>query len=311
MKTEQSSKPPGGVIPILSTPFTPEGAVDEESFQNLIEAAIAGGAHGLAMFGLASEYYKLSEGERALLIQILVRQAARRCPVIVSITAHSTVLAKREAAQAADYGADALMLMPPFFLGPSTQAIMRHIEEVAAVTKLPLILQYAPLQTGRVIEAAAFAELSKRVPQLTHVKVDLVPSGPMISDLCSHGVACLVGYMGLHLPEDFSRGASGVMPTVAVTPALAEIWRLLDDDQEKARSLHQELLPLLDFMMQSVEFLISCEKEILVRLGILRSSYRREPAIHLDRAQKAELDIHLARLAGRLSTIKKNLLSSI
>jgi 4-hydroxy-tetrahydrodipicolinate synthase len=303
MKSGQSSQSLGGVIPILSTPFTPEGTVDYESFRNLIEAAIAGGARGLAMFGLASEYYKLSEDERALLIQTLVQQTARRCPVIVSVTAHSTVLAKREAAQAADFGADALMLLPPFFLGPSTQAVMRHIREVTAVTKLPMILQYAPLQTGRSIEAAAFAELSRSLPQLTHVKVDLVPSGPMVSDLCSHGVACLVGYMGLHLPEDFSRGAAGVMPTVAVTPALAEIWRLLGEDPEKARGFHDELLPLLNFMMQSVEFLISCEKEILFRQGVLRSPHSREPAIHLDHVQRAEFDILLTRLAGALGPL--------
>lgn len=304
MKNAQSSQPFGGVIPILATPFTPDGAVDEESFRNLIDAAIAGGAHALAMFGLASEYYKLADDERALLIQILVRHTARRCPVIVSITAHSTELAKREAALAAGSGADALMLLPPFFLGPSRQAVARHIQEVAHAVKLPMILQYAPLQTGQIIETAAFEELSKRVPNLKHVKVDMVPAGPTISDLCSRGIACLVGYMGLDLPEDFSCGATGVMPTVSVTAALTEIWRLLDDDPEKARSLHQELLPLLNFMMQSVEFLIACEKEILVQMGVLHSSYRREPAIHLDRAQRAELDLLLARLPHGLSLMK-------
>ncbi|MGH9616778.1 MAG: dihydrodipicolinate synthase family protein [Acidobacteriaceae bacterium] len=304
MNSGQGKKLLGGVIPVLSTPFTPDGAVDRESFRALIEAAIAGGANGLAMFGLASEYYKLSEDERSGLVQVLVQQTAKRCPVVISITAHSTVLAKKEAAQAAEYGADVLMIMPPFFLGPSMHAVVQHIREVAAVVRLPMILQYAPLQTGRFIEAAVFAELSRSVPNLTHVKVDLVPSGPMVSDLCSRGVGCLVGYMGLHLPEDFFRGAAGVMPTVAVTPALSEIWRLLSNDREKARSLHQELLPLLNFMMQSVEFLISCEKEILFRLGVLRSSYCREPTIHLDHAQKAELDIHIARLADRLGLIK-------
>lgn len=304
MKIEQNDKPIGGVIPILSTPFKTDGEVDYESFRELIETAIGGGAHGLAMFGLASEYYKLSDEERAHLTQTLVQQTAKRCPVIISITDHSTVLAKREAAQAAEYGADALMVMPPFFLGPSIQTVERHIREVASTVKLPTILQYAPLQTGRSIEAATFAEWSKSIPNLTHVKVDLVPSGPMISDLSSRGVACLVGYMGLHLPEDFSRDLAGVMPTVAVTPALEAIWRLLDDDPEKARSLHQDLLPLLNFMMQSVEFLIACEKEILFRMGVLRSSYCREPAIHLDQTQKAELDLLVARLADVFGSIK-------
>lgn len=294
-----------GVIPILATPFTPEGEVDEASFRSLIEAAIAGGAHALAMFGLASEYYKLSDAERARLIQILVQQTAGRRPVIISITTHSTSLARREAAAAARYGADALMILPPFFLAPSTGAIIEHIRAVTSEVKLPTVVQYAPIQTGRTIGADAFAELSRSLPHITHVKVDLVPSGPMISSLGAQGVGSLVGYMGLHLPEDFSRGVSGVMPTVAVTPALLEIWRLLHENDEEARRLHQEILPLLSFMMQSVEFLIACEKRILTGLGILRSPNCREPAIHLDRAQEAELDAHLLHLARWMDPLKE------
>lgn len=123
----------------------------------------------------------------------------------------------------------------------------------------------------------------------------------LISGLRAQKVDSLVGYMGLHLPEDFVRGVAGVMPTLAVCPALVEIWHLLELDPLKARRLHQELLPLLIFMMQSVEFLLACEKELLVRGEILRSAFRREPAFSLDVIQQHELEAHANRLNAYLA----------
>lgn len=279
----------GGVIPILPTPFTPKGVIDEEGFANVIEAAIASKVSAVAMFGLASEYYKLSDSERAHLVDVLVRQVAKRCPVIISVVAHATELAVEEAVRAVEAGADALMILPPFFLGPQTDAIIQHIHDVASAVSVPVIVQYAPIQTGRVIEAQVFAKLRRQLPNISHIKVDLVPSGTMISSLRRCGVNSLVGYMGLHLPEDFLLGVSGVMPTVSVSAAFVAIWRLLAQDEQQARSLHRELAPLLNFMMQSVEFLIACEKELLLRRGVIRSAFCRQPAYRLDRTQRREL----------------------
>jgi 4-hydroxy-tetrahydrodipicolinate synthase len=285
----------GGVLPILPTPFTAEGAIDDDGFAKVIEAAIASGVQGVSMFGLASEYYKLSDAERANLTTMLVRQVGKRCPVVISIVSHATKLAVAEAIQAVEAGADALMIFPPFFLGPSSHAIIKHIREIAAAVPVPVIVQYAPLQTGRPIEVRTFAELHTELPNISHVKVDLVPSGPLISALCSYGVGTLAGYMGLHLPEDVSRGLGGVMPTVSVSARFVRIWQLMAQDEQQARSLHCEMLPLLNLMMQSIECLIACEKELLVRCGIIRSAHCREPAYHLDSIQKCELDGHAAR----------------
>lgn len=285
-----------GVIPVLPTPFTPDGDVDDDSFLRVIDAAIADGADALAMFGLASEYYKLSDSERAHLVRLLVQHAAKRCPVIISITPHATKLAVGEARQAVEAGADALMIAPPFFLAPGVDSIVQHIREVARAAAVPILVQYAPLQTGRWIDPWVFHGLQQEIQNLASVKVDLVPSGPTISALRSLGVDSLVGYMGLHLPEDFSRGVNGVMPSVSVCRFFVEIWKALDADRQKAWSLHGRILPLLTFMMQSIEGLIACEKELLCWAGILRSSYRRSPSCDLDGKQLGEL----RRLASSL-----------
>jgi dihydrodipicolinate synthase/N-acetylneuraminate lyase len=290
----------GGVIPILPTPFTSQGGIDREGFTRAIDAAIHAGAHGVTMFGLASEYYKLADAERDDLTRLLIDHVATRCMAIISIIPHATQLAVSEAMRAAEYGADALMLMPPFFLGTPIADIVRHIRQVASAVSIPVILQYAPLQTGRVIDSATFATLRSELPNITHVKVDLVPSGPTLSALRANGVDSLVGYMGLHLPEDFSRGTSGVMPTVSITPAMVKLWNLLGTDKEQAKQLHAQILPFLNFTMQSVEFLIACEKELLVQAGVITSAFCRSPGYTLDATQRGELQWHKQRLGDLL-----------
>lgn len=289
-----------GIIPILATPFTERGEVDGDSFVRLIEASLQDGVQGLAMFGLGSEYYKLTDNERASLMERLVRQVKGRVPVIISITDHAREVAVQRAREAVDRGADALMVMPPFFLSPSVEAILGHIQAVAQAVAVPIIVQYAPLQTGKVIDAQAFVGLHRTHPNVTHIKVDLVPSGGMISALAQASggsLQSLVGYMGLHLPDDAARGVAGCMPTVSLARAFVDLWKLLRQGGDAAWSFHQKLLPILNFLMQSVEMLIACEKLLLVRRGIIASAYCREPAFHPDRFQLAELDRHAGDLA--------------
>jgi 4-hydroxy-tetrahydrodipicolinate synthase len=298
-----------GVIPVLPTPFTAEGEVDEVGFRNVIDAAIADGVGGLAMFGMASEYVKLSDAEKACLTQILVGQTAKRVPVVVSITHHSLEVARKEAAAAMRAGADALMIMPPFFMAPSPDAVQNHIATIVAETAAPVIVQYAPIQTGTSLTAETCVALHQKHPNFAYVKVDLIPSGPMISRLqalSNKSLKSMVGYMGLYLPHDVARGAVAVMPTVSVSRTFVELFRLLRADYDEGHKLHERLLPLLNFMMQSVEMLVAVEKILLQRRGLLVSAYCRSPRWTLDALHIAELDYLCSSmddlLPSRLST---------
>ena len=178
---EKPVEPLTGVIAILATPFTEGGDVDWEGFLNLVEAAMGDGVHGLAMFGLASEYYKLTEAERTKLTEWMIQQVNGRVPVIISITDHAREVAVQHGREAVALGADTLMVMPPFFLSPSADAFRRHVEAIASPVAVPIILQYAPLQAGRTVEAEVFAGLHRSHPNVTHIKVDLVPSGSVVT----------------------------------------------------------------------------------------------------------------------------------
>lgn len=297
MAARYVSQPLQGVIPILPVPFTNRGAVDDESFRKVVEASVGDRVDGLAIFGLASEYAKLTEDERLLLIRSLVDQVSGRVPVIVSITHHSLEVAERQAGEAAHMGATALMVLPPFLLSPGPSAVKAHIRTVAAAVDLPVIVQYAPAQAGADFTLDLLAEIVREYPNLQYLKVDQVPSGPTVSGAVSRGLKAMVGYMGLFLPQDMKRGAVAVMPTVSVAKGLVRLWQLLQENPEEGRRAHQKVLPLLQFMMQSVEMLVAVEKLLLVQRGWIAHDYRRAPRRDLDDWQKREIETLCAEQA--------------
>ncbi|HJQ29353.1 MAG TPA: dihydrodipicolinate synthase family protein, partial [Rubrobacter sp.] len=170
-----------GCFPILATPFLPDGDIDEDSVARLIKHLDTAGLPGFTMFGLASEFYKLSDADSETLIEIAFGARAEGQTIIVSVTAHSHEVAVKQARRAENAGAEALMLLPPFFLGPSEDDIRRHVLEVAGATSLPIMVQYAPAQTGVRMTADAFLDLNRRAPNVRYVKVESAPPGPLIS----------------------------------------------------------------------------------------------------------------------------------
>jgi dihydrodipicolinate synthase/N-acetylneuraminate lyase len=300
MPGKWKNKSISGVIPILPTPFNKEGEVDESDFIRVIEATLADGVNGVTMFGLASEAHKLTDDERRRLSVLLIAQAAGRVPVIISVIHHSLEVAVQESVWAAKAGADAIMVMPPCLMAPGEVAVRDHIAAIASAVDLPVIVQYAPAQTGTNLSAETLTEIHRAHSNFSHVKVDLVPSGPMISSLrnCSgSSLRSMVGYMGLHLPDDVRRGVSAVMPTVSLGRAFVHLFELLQAEADEGRRLHEKLLPLLNFMMQSVEMLIAVEKQLLVRRGIIKSERCRAPAWAIDSFQMAELEQYATGLA--------------
>lgn len=308
MEKQLTSKPvPGGIVPILATPFNDRGEVDEDSFVRLIEASINDGVSGLAMFGLASEYYKLSDAERVLITKLLIDRVAGRVPVVVSITHHSREVAVKQAREAAEIGADALMIMPPFFLAPGIPAVTQHIEAICEAVTVPVIIQYAPLQTGMIIDVATLLGIHKKCPNLTHIKVDLMPSGPLIAALeqfSGGSLKTILGYMGLQLPDAVMRGATGCMPTASLNRAFVHLFGLLKKNMDEGFAFRQRMLPMLNFMMQSVEMLTACDKMLLLRRRIISSAYCRAPSYTLDNLQREELERHAGDLAEYLPLVQ-------
>jgi dihydrodipicolinate synthase/N-acetylneuraminate lyase len=293
-----------GCYPILATPFTPDGEIDDQSVARLVRHLREASLPGFTMFGLASEFYKLSDADRETLIEDAFEAREPDQTAIISVTAHSWEVAIKQARRAEEAGADALMLLPPFFLGPSEADLRRHVLEVAGAVSLPVMVQYAPAQTGVAVAADFFLHLNEEASNVRYVKVESVPPGPMISaitDGSGGAVKCLVGYGGLQLLDALSRGAVGVQPASSVADYYPHILRAFDEgDLDEAYALHADLLPLVNLLMQGIEPLNKLEKIILQKRGLIATDYCRAASYEPDEHTLAELDRFMGRIATRL-----------
>jgi dihydrodipicolinate synthase/N-acetylneuraminate lyase len=280
-----------GVSPVLEVPFHDDESVDYDGFSDVVAHVLGTGVTSVMFPGFASEFHKLADDERQLLRGRLLDQTRGRddLAAIVAVQDHATVVAARRAAEAVADGADVINLLPPYLLGPSRAAVRAHVRAVlSAVTPTPVVLQYAPAQTGTSLDAETIASIAADHTNLVAVKVESTPPGALIAALAqtTPPLPALVGYAGLQLPDALRRGAVGVQPGCSFTELYVLLWRLWEaGDKPAALALHRRMLPYLSYWMQSVELIVAAEKLISLRRGLIHSATCRAPAHALDHGE--------------------------
>ena len=276
-----------GICPIVASPFTDNGEVDYESLDKLVKHLLNGGCHAVTLFGIAGEYYKLSDDEREKMAQVTIKAAKEvGGKTIISVTDHSTEVAVKRAKHFEELGADCLMLLPPFFLKPGAKYLYEHMRAIANAVEIPIMAQYAPEQTGVAIPPETFCKLEKECPNMIYYKIECKPAGPYVTNLMNltdGKMKIFVGNAGFQLIECMDRGAIGAMPGCSMYDVYLDIYNhYADGDRETAIKLHNKLLPMLNHIRQNVEQIISFEKRILKRRGIIASDYCRKPSYDTD-----------------------------
>lgn len=277
-----------GICPIIATPFTKTGLVDDESLEREVSCMADNGCHGVTLFGIAGEYYKLSDEESARMVRVVVDTCKKKgIPSIISVTQHATEVAVQRAKFYQDCGADSLMLLPPFFLKPGAGAIYEHMKAVCSAVDIPVVVQYAPEQTGVAIAPEIMANLQNDVSTELYYKIECKPAGGYISNLLritDNGVKVFIGNAGYQFIECFDRGAIGAMPGGSMFDLYLKIYDLyLSGDRAAAMELHGSvLLPFLNHIRQNVEMIIAYEKRIMMRRGMIATDYCRHPGFTTD-----------------------------
>ncbi len=283
-----SKKEIKGICPIAPAVFNEQGEFDYKSYQNCCQAMLRGGSHSLALFGIAGEYYKLDRDEEETLIDLTVEIChAENKPVVVSNTRHSTEVAVKWAKRIEASGADCMMLLPPFFLKPGGAELTRHIEALCDAVNIPVMLQYAPEQTGVAIAPDVLAGLAKRHQNLTYFKIECKPPGAYISkllEMLDDTRKVFIGNAGFQMIEGFRRGAYGVMPGPSMFDVYRKIYDLIQaGNMSEAMKVHEKLNAILNHIRQDVEMIIHFEKKILKLRGLVESSYCRSPGYRCDK----------------------------
>jgi 4-hydroxy-tetrahydrodipicolinate synthase len=304
--------PPRGVCPVIEVPFTVDHTVDFESFGRIVNHVLATGVMSIMFPGFASEFHKLNDQERNALRDMLLLHVRERLNVtaVISVASHSTHLAVQEAVAAIEAGADAINLLPPRFLGPPPAAVRAHVRAVLdAVHPAPVVLQYAPAQTGTSLDAATIAAIAREHPNLAMVKVESTPPGQLIAALAQQNppLPAAVGYAGLQLPDALRRGAVGVQPGCSFTELYLEVWqRWHAGDNQGAQLLHNRMLPYLSYWMQKVELIIAAEKLITARRGLIATAICREPAHQLDDEEVRMVDRFLNEFSDSIPVVSNS-----
>ncbi|MCX5071214.1 dihydrodipicolinate synthase family protein [Streptomyces sp. NBC_00513] len=299
-----------GVMPVLEVPFTADGGLDPGGFDRTVRHVLGTGVTAVMFPGFAGEFHKLTDDERTLLTRRLLDITTTRPDVaaVISIPDHATRVAVERATAAVTAGADAINLLPPHFLGPPPAEVHRHVTAVLrAVAPTPVILQYAPTQTGSAFTAQSLRHLAAEHPNLAAVKIETALPGRLAEDLATGTPALrsFVGYAGLQLADALRRGIAGVQPGCSFTEIYQRIWRLWHEgDQAGALALHAKLVPYLAYWMQEVELIITVEKLISVRRGLIDDPHCRHPARSLDPQERAGVDRFLAEFDDLLRPVR-------
>lgn len=150
------------------TPFK-DGEVDEASLRRLVDYLIDNGATGVVPCGTTGESPTLSHSEHHRVIEVVVDQVAGRVPVIAGTGSNSTAEAIELCGEAKRLGANALLMVSPYYNRPSQAGILAHFRAVAESTDLPIVLYNIPFRTGRNVEPETIVELS-RIPNYRGLK---------------------------------------------------------------------------------------------------------------------------------------------
>jgi 2-keto-3-deoxy-L-arabinonate dehydratase len=275
-----------GVFPILATTFHDDGSLDLDSQANLVRHLIGQGADGLGMFGNASEGYALSEQERISLLK-LVREISK-VPLIVSTGHSGTALAAELSRTAEDLGADALMVLPPWFMKTDADGLMFYYQTISDAVKIPIMVQDAPLMTQVSMPASLLAKMGREIDNVLYAKVEAPPTAPKISALTD--ITAFGGLNGNFFVEEYNRGSRGVMPGSDMIDSFASIWKALEaGDQACAWKIFTRILPLVRFELQP-GLGVSAMKHNLKSRGVIASSRVRHPTGSIDKTGLAELD---------------------
>ena len=235
-----------GVFAPNVTPFSAHN-VDEPALFSLLDWLIEQRVSGLVPCGTTGESATLSHAEHRRVVELTIRHAAGRVPVIAGAGSNSTTEAVELVKHAEGAGADAVLVICPYYNRPTQAGLIAHFTKVAEAVSIPVIMYNIPKRTGVNMEAATAAKLSG-VPNIVAIKEasgDLNQVAEVIRQ-SEPGFAVLSGDGNLTFPICCLGGVGGILADAHVLPGewLRMVELIAEGRIEEARKIHYRLLPI-------------------------------------------------------------------
>jgi dihydrodipicolinate synthase/N-acetylneuraminate lyase len=289
-----------GVVPILLTPFEEDGSIDTKSLQREIDFDIEAGVHGLGV-ALGSEVFKLTEEERGLVARTVVEHVAGRVPVVINSGAPGTDLAVAYSRTAEAAGADTLMVIPPNFMPVDAGQIADYYRAIDAQVSIPIMMQDIPQAP---IGPALALRIKEECRNVSLIKVESDPITGKVAAMVEKAgddLTVLGGAGGSYFIEEMRRGSRGTMPFPTQPAAFVETWdRFRAGDEAGARrAFDGTIMAVNRLAVQGGDLFYHVHKQLLVRLGVIRTAVVRGPTMAIDTVTQGEIDQLLEGLVNR------------
>ena len=269
--------PFGRILPAMVTPMKADGAVDFEAAQQLARQLVADGADGLVVNGTTGESPTTHMEEKVELVQAV--KEVVDVPVISGAGSNDTAHTVRMVEQTQEAGADAVLVVAPYYSRPSQEGVFRHYKAVNDSADKPIIIYDVPGRTGLRIQLETY----RRLAELDHVKAVKDATGDLAAAVEKQqrtGLAWYSGDDGLFLPF-LSVGAVGIISVIAHAAAgpMRDLANAFDrGDIHEAQRISVQLAPLVEAMNGNGFQAVMAKASLKVR-GILDSTEMRLPNV--------------------------------
>jgi len=297
-----------GCATALVTPFKADGSVDEESLTRLVEYQLTGGIKLLVPCGTTGESATMTEAEDQLVIKHAIELARERGHVIAGTGSNSTAAAIENSRIAKDMGADALLVVAPYYNKPTQHGLYAHFRAVAEAVEIPIVIYNVPGRTSCNISAETTLRLARDFENIVAVKEASGDLGQIMRILRERpdGFLVLSGDDAMTFPM-IALGGDGLI-SVAANEAPELMSRLvnlaLEGNWEEARALHYRLLPLME--ANFIESSPGPVKAGLAMMNVIQENYRL-PLVTIEEKHRAVLrnvliDLGLLKEASHATT---------
>jgi len=264
-----------GSIVAMVTPFR-SGKVDEAKVRELVDLHVANGTDAIVPCGTTGESPTLSHDEHRRMVELVVEAARKRVKVIAGTGSNATSEAIDLTTHAKRVGADAALVVNPYYNKPTQEGLYRHFRAVADAVDLPIILYNIAGRTAVNVETDTLVRIAKDCPNVVGVKEASGSLDQMTQVIlaCGPDFSVLSGDDNITLPL-MSVGGRGVISVIAnfVPRETAEMTHAaLSGDWSKARELHLRLFPLSRAMFMETNPIPV--KETMAMMGMLEPEYR-------------------------------------
>src|SRR5271163_3872736 len=211
---------PRGIYTALVTPFTGADAFDEAAFRKLIEFQIGAGIAGLLVIGGSGEFVSLTLAERQRAVEVAIEQTAGRVPILVGALAPGTREVQATVRHAAQAGADAVLVLPTYYIKASADGVCEHFARVADTAAIPIVAYNNSARTGITLDVRILERLA-RIPSIVALKEcerDLAIVAAKISAI-GERIAILSGDDDLGFPTFLLGSPGGIFMSANLVPA--------------------------------------------------------------------------------------------